>query len=259
MIVKRIKLTRQPQKLIGIDWSNPITRGLVVCTVYGVDLVGIYRSIGAPQPVTRILPYRSGHGFGVASFASANISSTLSGTEFTTDKLLFKSDSCYAQLVFWNTSDRFCGLNIEDYNFSIRYSAADYSSRRVDYSTSLINDKVSFVQARVDCAADNNELWVDGTLATPSNTLGTAQSSFSIPSLSQITTHTGGSATALDRFWLRRLSDAELRSLQINPWQIFAPISRRIWVPDVSAGGGSTYAAPHIYTSRQRVVRASRW
>ena len=34
-------------------------------------------------------------------------------------------------------------------------------------------------------------------------------------------------------------SDAELRELSLNPWQLFTPVARSIWVP-VAAGGGST-------------------
>lgn len=57
----------------------------------------------------------------------------------------------------------------------------------------------------------------------------------------------------------RTSSDAGLRVLSGNPWsRLASPVQRRIWMPSV-ASGGSTYAAPHIYTSRQRVVRASRW
>lgn len=33
-------------------------------------------------------------------------------------------------------------------------------------------------------------------------------------------------------------SDAELRELSLNPWQLFTPVARSIWVP-VAAGGGS--------------------
>lgn len=212
---------------LRIDWSNPITRGLVSCTVQGADLIGTYRQLGAPKAAARVIPYKSGYGIGAVSATAAVTSQTLSGTEFTADKLVFKQNSQAALLVFWNNADRFCGLHIDEYYFSIRYSNADYSKREVQYSVALLNDKNAYVQARVDCPSDTNELWVNGIFATPSSTTGTAQSAFSVYSLQQLSWHSGSSATALDRLWLRRLSDAELFSLQQNPWQIFAPAPRR--------------------------------
>lgn len=41
-------------------------------------------------------------------------------------------------------------------------------------------------------------------------------------------------------FFMRRLEEPEALSLLGNPWQLFAPIERRIWVP-TSAGGGNVY------------------
>lgn len=44
---------------------------------------------------------------------------------------------------------------------------------------------------------------------------------------------------ASNRVWLRQLSDGESQAISENPWQIFAPLERRIWVP--AAGGGTSF------------------
>lgn len=49
---------------------------------------------------------------------------------------------------------------------------------------------------------------------------------------------------ALAAVWGREMSHAEALSLSRNPWQIFQPIERRIWVP--SAGGGTTISGNPI-------------
>lgn len=40
-----------------------------------------------------------------------------------------------------------------------------------------------------------------------------------------------------------RFNDEQARALSTNPWQLFKPVERRIWVP-VSAGGGQTISPP---------------
>ena len=45
------------------------------------------------------------------------------------------------------------------------------------------------------------------------------------------------SAVLFGAVWERALSDAEINAVSENPWQLFRPIQRRIWVP-VAGGGG---------------------
>lgn len=41
-------------------------------------------------------------------------------------------------------------------------------------------------------------------------------------------------------FWNRAISDAECKAVSSNPWQLAAPLSRQLWIPDAAAG--PTYA-----------------
>jgi len=47
----------------------------------------------------------------------------------------------------------------------------------------------------------------------------------------------GLSCTAISLSWNRALSDAEVKSLSDNPWQIFEPEEQIIWIPDLVSGG----------------------
>lgn len=55
--------------------------------------------------------------------------------------------------------------------------------------------------------------------------------------------------TGLVAVFNRKLSDAEIKSLSDNPWQIFQPAARAIWVPVGAAGGASN--APRYFHRTQ--------
>jgi hypothetical protein len=101
------------------------------------------------------------------------------------------------------------------------------------------------------------ETWLNGTLVDTVASSG---------ALSYDTTATGNvlvsgwsSAAAggtflgdvyLAAFWSRKLANDEIKSLYVNPWQIFAPIQREIWTgPTVAIGGASN--APRYFHRTQ--------
>lgn len=60
------------------------------------------------------------------------------------------------------------------------------------------------------------------------------------PSLDAATVGLGGNGIVyLAAFWSRVLSDAEIKKLSINPWELFAPNPRKIW--SAVSGGASIY------------------
>lgn len=90
------------------------------------------------------------------------------------------------------------------------------------------------VCARGSGVANTHAAFVDGRL------VGSTSSTFTVSSVIRIGANgfNGGINAALYLLWDRALSDAEIREISANPWQVFEP--RRIWMP-ATAGAASTY------------------
>lgn len=56
-------------------------------------------------------------------------------------------------------------------------------------------------------------------------------------------------AHAFSMLWTRELTDSEAEDLSENPWQIFMPQARRIWIMPAAAGGGGV-----VGTSPNRIL-----
>ena len=97
----------------------------------------------------------------------------------------------------------------------------------------------SFVDGKADLTlADTASGTTSGTLWASTNTLWRGSAATQ-----------NNTSVVLGLFWSRALSDAEIKSISQNPWQIFKPIPRRIFAP-VSAGGTPTLY-PSLYTNDQ--------
>lgn len=57
-----------------------------------------------------------------------------------------------------------------------------------------------------------------------------------------------GAKVALVLAWNRALTPAEIKSVSDNPWQVFQPANRAIFVP-VSVGGSNQFVSPTTYTN----------
>lgn len=124
------------------------------------------------------------------------------------------------------------------------------------------NDAGNLLQQRVKCVGLNDgrkiaisatkngtthRVGINGVFS--SGTIGNASTAFTNATLTrQIGADLGDTAAAWNGYvdvvagWDRALSVAEINALTDNPWQIFRPIQRRIWVP-VAGGGPVTHAA----------------
>jgi len=119
------------------------------------------------------------------------------------------------------------------------------------------NDAGNLLQQRVQCVGLNDgrkiaisatkngtthRVGINGVFS--SGTIGNASTAFTNATLTrQIGADLADTAAAWNGYvdvvagWDRALSVAEINALTDNPWQLFRPIQRRIWVP-VAGGGG---------------------
>ncbi len=111
-------------------------------------------------------------------------------------------------------------------------------------SSSLFYDRWATFTAVFDDNTANNALYLDGIAQTPTTNINATGT---LPSINSFVVGHSFSAApqnffngdiAMIAMWARKLSEAEIRSVSADPWQLFAP--RQIIIP-VSAGGANVY------------------
>lgn len=236
--------TSQPQGPVGIDWSNPITRGLVYAWIPSTDTL---TKSGAPTLTTNV------KGVGLATNGSSSY-------EFSNSAPTFSLDECSVTAILTpiavanSSSFAVCAGNSGNSNplFMLGQGA---TAGQLAFRTR----DAAGTDLEVKAAAG---AWANGVTSVASGTRSKSAALQRVYSNgSQIGASAVGtaSATTFDRFaigcllrssaalfWAgatsfvaihnRALSAAEVKSLSDNPWQIFAPQSRQIWVPSDVTG-----------------------
>lgn len=239
--------TRQPQQAVGIDWSNPITRGLIIAENHSNPRFAAFNS-----PTQKVGPsYRGAGGVATRFVSSSSQYLKQSNTSLTNYPLTFLS-------VFQRASRPFDGVLIgigAGTNRQILYVNQDNiacfsgAGGTTAQAVSASNNLGSFGPGDVRCAvgvvsaANSRSVYLDGALVgTNSTTVSTGASNTAVIGCywnnDAPSTYFNGDIY-LSLAWNRVLSDAEVQSISQNPWQIFKPLPRRIFVP-VAAGGGTT-------------------
>ena len=234
---KTIKVTRtkQPQTLVDIDVSNPLTKGLVRLVTFNrgkaFDLVSRTFLTEVNPNFTYGITTPKGVGISTndqsASWSMSVRTETVQKFSFgwvgqinaTTAAPLIVRDSTgvagSGTIIFWNSG-----------GWRQRIGATDYAS-----AGTFNNNKIySSVLTSSSSAA---KTFVDGVLTINGGVPGS--SALSSP---WILHHNGTSTegtlatSLLMAVWDRTLSDAEAISYSNNPWQLFAPINETLWLSE---------------------------
>jgi len=246
-IENKVQRTSQPQELVGIDWNNPLTVGLVtsyVPGVAGVDLVS-----GA------VFAYEGGASTNAVTEEGLAFKS--SPTRAKTNSLpRFQNDLSFLWLGSVNV---FSGLTGQVFNQRASYTDGGLTLSLGFVGTSLLqfnakgaaNGALSVNQSEIGYGI-NQTRPVAGTVA------GTAQKLFidgieigsrtnSVTLVNQtVPVYIGALSNGAEQLnanhlclhiWNRALSAEEVKSLSDNPWQIFEPTTEYIWVNDFTTSG----------------------
>lgn len=239
--------TRQPQTPVGIDWGNPLAKGLraAVSGISAYDFVtnkfltvsGAFTKTATPYGVAHTttaaadstyieLPFEISGAVSVVTVVSRDVSATTTGTGKVAPVITNRTAN---QANFWefNLGNGFGALGDIDKprlsnnsaGFGTIYADGVALSGNNPATTALTNGRfytLAAVAASGATASGSGKMWLFATLTG---------SYFSL---------VGRMPLAL--VYDRALSAAEVKSLSDNPWQIFKSQSRRIWV--VGAGGG---------------------
>lgn len=239
--------TRQPQVSVGVDWGNSLARGLALVHTQSLGYVNLadgraLTPVGSPQIIATVqgvaisTTRAAASGVTVGTDAKYNppeitllsVATQTSITAATSGILLSRDD---------NTLGRAFVLDIHANSaWGVRY----YVNGGGTPGTNELREGVTATAGRryvaaVTHAASVAKLFVDGKLVNSSSSFATKNSATGNTQISRRTfaanTDSLTGTQALSLLWSRALSDAEIKSISANPWQIFAPLQRRIWVP----------------------------
>lgn len=246
-LIQRSVLTKQPRVLpFRPDWSNPITRGLILLWT-GNSMVDCVNGI-VESPITLGVSIQSGSSGGLGFKSS---SSTTGGWN---SAVLPSSLRPTSVTTFWygefdgspaNANPRIIDIAPNQTNASPFLGCGCYRPNVSDITYSWNNpafqsvNVASIVPASgIPCSmsmsttpSGNVKGYFNGALKVNQASGGTI--AYTNPSI-VLGTAAGASCTAnttavVAAVWSRQLSDIEQLALSDNPWQLFRPAMRRLW------------------------------
>ena len=240
--------TSQPQQPVGIDWGNPITRGLIevynpVTALSSIDNT-TYSTTGT---VLKVVNRRgqatfagSGSGAGktrvfsrLTSAAECSIfaSVTPKGAISATQSFGGSGNTSSANPMFLIGSG---STDASQVSFRVRNLAATNQEVTSASGVLVADTPITIAGCRSE-AGNFHRVYANGLrLATAAATAIGAVDYNTFAAHGLLRTSFGlqvGSEVNLLMAWNRALSDADIASLSANPWQIFASLSRQVWVP----------------------------
>ena len=234
-VERRVTRTSQPQDAVGIDWTNPLARGLTICGHPNALKNGAYFDYLKTETAGRVIRTTGSESvYFPGNFLSPKSSLLVIAKAKT---------STYPDNVgvVGDISGTGAGsfLKITPGGFW-RFSVISGGQRNALDTTQVSITSFETIIGTHDGV--NVKLYRQGAEKS-TNTAGDATGS---SAGSYVIGQSAGSPSfggdvALFLRWDRGLSAAEAKSLSENPWQIFEPEVQWVWVDDyVSAGGGAT-------------------
>ena len=253
-ITRKITRTSQPQELVGIDWSNPLTAGLVFATDEPSRLrdsvSGVFPSATVGGIGSAVTKYGKAIDFSSDVFSYGNVD-LLAGVTNATFQIIEMPNSTAQiagiinkRLAHNNQNSYSIGYNYVSNQFTVEIGSSlgtqtiiAYGFNRASFLTSG-NSIVTTINGTA-AAGEKVKLWNNGiSVATVSVPFDSAISGFfygtaplELGRVNNGALYYGGKLV-LARIWNRNISESEAKSLSDNPWQIFEPIEETIWIPD---------------------------
>ena len=249
-----VKRTSQPQGAVEIDWGHPLSSHLFRA------FLAPSRELKTGAAPTAGLPLAAT----VDGIAISNASSTStyswsgnSSPETTEATILVRAmrggaqpDSGFGLAVTLvqasGTQDPF-QLFIKDSGERIRFNTTtndttEHSESAVDWPVGVFQTGVYTYKSGVGAKAYRN-----GALTTFSSDALAGRTGTLKPAIStriSLSALRFNGAVSLVLVFSKALSTSEIKSISDNPWQLFKPVSRSLWIPGTVSGGGEATVIP---------------
>lgn len=236
-IVKTVRMS-QPQVAVGIDWSNPITRGMRLCLVPRLSLRDLaspsvqWIASGGSNPTSVV----SNHGSGLHV-----VRDIYCDPPFRVDL----KEQTQLVLMDWEGADQNdsgifgTGNAIGACSFGVTRNATQINivsqaSSELVFKTpaSLKGGAFLIKGSAVGFAVyDNGKVLQSGITVKPIEGLISTPRVVISSDMYKDGTYVSYTSNYLYIFWARELSNEEAISITANPYQIFAPLNKTVWVP----------------------------
>ena len=240
MLILERPWTRQPQSQVGVDWSNPITRGLVFAGI-GTDDSNLVYKTRQTSGLNQIVGSQGRALAGSQKHANdTRINVTSEVTLFALTQNVGGLGDNYPNLISKITY----ASESSNSGYQLQLRAATGELRKLmfgvfnnnSYTTYALLSATTFVTANQvfsACgvsSAGGRSLYINGILESTkaATTMGTPTDGVQIGG-----TGSGETRNYVSFIWNRALTAAEVATVNANPWQLFAP--RRIYIPTAAA------------------------
>ena len=238
--------TSQPQFATGIDWSNPITRGLTSAILPGIRRFDAVTGLQLASSSGTNTPAASVNGVVLQATASqSSIYATASPSQLTTSGSILwagdlyaspSNDGCLGGITANNTNAApYSTLELKRNNTGSGYTNEVYLAHSVGGSTAVVlgangGAPVGSGYCFIGIATSGSQILYVGKVGGASAVTSTAVAG-SLTSSATSRLEVGDSLNARNpqsgcavmMTWNRALSASEAASLSANPWQIFSP------------------------------------
>lgn len=246
--------TRQPGALVGINRANPLTLGLI--GVYGASpsaplvnaayprkrmTAGGSGSVLADRPLGQAFSLGGSGYFQDQSFSTA----TTAGRTMACWVRLNSLPASEANVIVWTDGTSVLSIEQLRINPSGTVTVESYRAGTAGVATTsgaVTVGKWHFVAAVMPSDASRTA-WLDNESATANTSASVNGTDTYLTIGAAPWSGYGGTVDGdilLPMVWNRGLSDAEIRELRRNPWQLFAPIDDTIPFSYSSVGGSTT-------------------
>lgn len=249
----RQRWAQQPQGPVGIDWANPLARGLICAVVPRVGDLAVQRqplalATGASFEATSVgVGLRGGTGYG--SLMNPRLVNSGYEEPVTVAALALRKNAISAVFLAHTTDTvfqgwRFCYVSNYD-QLGFHWYYGNQAARKGFSTRPAIGSIFTAVAAKTagTSAADGDlDLYFNGKLDAPSG----SQNGIGNPNKGNGTLRVAwgdgdGGSTADSPVMLvviaaRKWSASEVAAFHENPWQLFAPLTRRIYSLSSAAG-----------------------
>ena len=269
----KVPWASQPEKPTPIDWSHPITRGLVVCAIpvgprfyecvtgqlsEAAGTVRVRAAVDGNRAASRRI-VNPGTGSKLPNPTGAD---SIVGAYSVFAECSPEVGAVANQPIFASTEPS----NGYGFMVGVDDAGAEFNAMRQSnlylFNTGTVGSTSGQILLADSELYTHRVMWTWDTSTTRfyakralGTTVGgvttapTAASTRRGYFLTGVAGTVGQAAASLVLVWNRALSLAEYQALHDNPWQVFAPQTRaRIWAPSAGGGGGSSAgAAAHYY------------
>ena len=277
--------TSQPQGSVGVNWANPITRGLLQLSLTTAGTNVVPRNlVGAGANYISDFPGTASSQIGVGSLGVGAVKGTYTADNGGSAAGKGYRPDCTSLNSIWSASGEATVLAVlrvnapdaSGYAGAMVLPSSSGDAHHYPYTDGKLYTGPLVIPRYVSAVVPPSSVYVPHTLVA-THKINVLAASYFNGVLIGSTTHNevpyvridgtcaigGNGAVYLIAIWNRALFAAEAALVGVNPWQLFAPLSRPIFAPSAAAAGSTITTATlpagvgHMGSGQTRAIQSA--